>query len=83
MIILSAYEFILEYEWVKSSILAESLRSVGVKDLANFSSTLKKFPQYFRTKGSTIGKEYKLTSTDGRRTAFETITKLAKGEKLE
>lgn len=79
-IILAAHELIFGDEWVPSSIITECLRSLGVKDLANLSATLKKYPDLFRLKGGRRYKEYKLTSGQGRISAFEIIRKLAKGE---
>lgn len=81
--VLAAYELILDCDWVSSSTLAECLRSAGVKDLANFSSTLKKYHKYFRSRGTTKSKEYKLTSTDGRSKSYEVIKKLFNGEEIQ
>jgi len=78
--ILAASEIILGKEWTLTSVIVEALRSAGVKDLANFSSTLKKHPEKIRMKGVKKFKEYKLTSTEGKSAAFELIRKIAQGD---
>ena len=79
--VLAASEFILKKEWTESPRIAECLRAIGVKDLANLSSTIKKYSSLMRTAGSRgIHKKYRLTSNEGRTKAFEIIKKLAKGE---
>lgn len=76
-------EFIWKREWLESTKIAETLRAIGVKDLANLSYTLKRYPSLIRTRGSRgLGKEYRLTSNDGRTKAFEVIAKLAKSEEI-
>lgn len=82
--VLAASEFILEREWIESPKIAECLRAVGVKDLANLSATLKKYSSLIRTKGSRgVYKKYRLTSNEGRAKAFEIVRKLAKGEEVD
>lgn len=70
-------ESIFEEEWVKASPIVDCLRSLGVKDLANFSYTLKKYPNLIRMRGSRgKGKEYKLTSGEGRQKAYDIFRQL-------
>ncbi len=78
--VLAAYEFLFGRDWVNSSVLAECLRSIGVKNLANFAKTLRRNDNLFRSQGTTKNKRYKLTTTEGRTTAFETIKNLVKNK---
>ena len=71
---------ILNNEWISTSIITECLRSLGVKDIANLAATLKKHRDLFRHIGGRRYKKYKLTSGQGKISAFETIRKFAKGE---
>lgn len=78
--VLAAYEVVLGKEWVPTSVLTECLKSSGVKDLANFAPNLKKQPMLFRSKGVKRSMQYRLTSGEGRQSAFNIIHRLAKGE---
>jgi len=80
--VLTAYEYILEHDWVPVSVITEYMKSAGVKDLKNLSRTLAKHPTYFRKTGGKRFAKYKLTTADGRITALEIIRKLAKGDSL-
>ena len=79
---LAAAEIVFDKEWIESKELTECMRSMGVKDLANMAPTLKKLSDIFRSSGSRGHNKYKLTSGFGRKSAFELIKKLAKGESL-
>lgn len=82
--VLVSSEFILKNEWVESPKIAECLRSIGVKDIANMSSTLKRYSALIRTRGSRgKHKQNRLTTNEGRTKAFEIIRKLAKGEEID
>jgi len=80
---LIASEIVLGKDWIDSRELAENLREIGVKDLANTAPHLKKYPEIFRIDAKRGHNKYKLTSGIGRSSAFEIIRKLAKGESLE
>ncbi len=82
-IVLIAYESLFDLDWTPSSILIECLRGMGVTDLANVSLTLKRYQNLIRSQGTRGHKEYKLTSSMGRQSAYDLIRKLAKGEKLD
>jgi len=80
--LLAAYEVLYGYDWVDSPLLVESLRSMGIKDKGrNLSTNLKKKSDIFRLMGKAPHKKYKLTNP-ARKSAFNLIKKLAKGEKL-
>ena len=81
--VLAAYEVIFGQEWVNSTILAECIRSVGVKDLKNISQSLKKVGELIIGRGVGRYREYRLTSSNGRSSAFQTIANLSKGESVE
>lgn len=80
---LVASEICYSKEWVDSAELAECMRSMGVKDITNLSTQLKKLTEVFRTTGTRGHSKYKLTSGIGRKSAFNVINELAKGEKIE
>ena len=82
-IVLIASESLFDLDWTSSSILIECLRGMGVTDLANVSLTLKKHQNLIRSRGTRGHKEYKLTSSLGRQSAYDLIRKLVKGEKLD
>lgn len=82
--VLVASEFLLKEEWIMPSRITECLRSIGVKDLANLSLTLKRYPLLIRARGSRgKNKQYRLTSNDGRAKAFEVMRKLVKVEEID
>lgn len=78
--VLAVYEIVLGQEWVSSSQLSECLRSVGMRDLANLAQNLRTEKDLFRYEGIKRNTRYRLTSGEGRKSAFNTIHKLAKGE---
>jgi len=80
---LAASEICYSKEWVDSAELAECMRSIGMKDISNLSTQLKKLSEVFRATGTRGHSKYKLTSGVGRKSAFNVINKLAKGEKIE
>lgn len=81
--LLAAYQIIFEQEWVSSQIIIKCLRSMGVKDVTNLSLTLKKYSDLVIGRGTRGHKEYRLTSGQGRISAFNTIHELAKGKEFE
>ncbi|MDH3766601.1 MAG: hypothetical protein OER82_12450 [Nitrosopumilus sp.] len=80
---LAASEICYSKDWVDSVELAECMRSMGLKDMSNLSKQLKRWSEIFRSTGTRGHNKYKLTSGIGRKSAFELIRKLAKGEKIE
>lgn len=80
---LMSAEIILGKEWIESKELAEVMREIGVKDLANLAPQLKKNNDLIRIDAKQGNNKYKLTSGAGRQKALEIIRKLAKGELIE
>lgn len=79
--ILVVSELVLDKEWLQSTKIAECLRSIGMTGLANLSFTLKRHSNLIRSRGSRgLGKEYKLTSSEGRSAAFHIIRKISQAE---
>ncbi|AFS80376.1 hypothetical protein NKOR_02390 [Candidatus Nitrosopumilus koreensis AR1] len=79
---LAALEVVYEKDWVSSNDVTECMRSMGVKDLSNLATNLKKHSDIFRISGTRGHNKYKLTSGMGRKSAFDFIHKLGKGESL-
>lgn len=67
--------------WVKSDVIAEYLRDLGLPDTGrNMSSYLKQNSKLFRIKGSGRFKEYKLTTPEGKNYALNIIKELSSNE---
>ena len=81
--ILIAYSTIFDQEWTRASLLTDGLSEMGIQNLGNLASNLKKQSKIFRKRGGGKGTEYKLTTSDGRKSARRIIHKLAKGESLD
>lgn len=81
--LLIAYQTIFGQEWISSQKIIECLRSMGVRDVTNLSLTLRKYSDLVIGQGTRGHKEYKLTSGQGRISAFNIMYKLAKREEFE
>ena len=80
--LLAAYQIIFGQEWVSSQTIIDCLRSMGVRDVTNLSLTLRKYPDLVIGRGTRGHKEYRLTSGQGRISAFNVIYKLAKRREI-
>ncbi len=76
--VLTAFDVILQKEWISAEILSESLRYAGIS-LDHLPRNLRRNSNIFRIRGRGKGKnlEYRITEF-GKRSAFELIQKLAK-----
>lgn len=76
--ILLLFEKFYNSQWVKATIIAEQLREIGIHDPgSNLSTYLKNESEFFRFRGSSLNREYKLTTTNGRKKALEILKELA------
>ena len=76
--VLLLFEKLYNLEWVKASIITEKLREIGIHDSGNNLSTyLKDKSDLFRYRGSSANREYKLTTTNGRKKALEILKNLS------
>jgi len=76
--ILLLFEKFYNTQWVKSDTISEQLREIGIHDPGgNLSTYLKNELELFRYRGSGGNREYKLTTTEGRKKALEVLKELA------
>ena len=77
LIILGSKEILFAQEWIGSSELISPLKKIGVEDKgSNFAATLKSKSDLFLKRPS--AKEYRLTTSIGRKIAYSMINKLSK-----
>lgn len=82
--ILILFEKFYNSQWVKSTIIAEQLREMGIQDMgSNLSTYLKNESTLFRFRGAGTNREYKLTTTEGRKKALEILKELSVGEQSD
>jgi hypothetical protein len=81
--ILAAYEIVFKQEWIKASLLTESLCAMGIQRLGNLSANLSRSSELFRKRGAKRNTEYKLTTAEGRISAYQIIRKLSNGEPFD
>lgn len=76
--ILLLFEKFYDTQWLKSDTIGEQLREIGIHDSGgNLSTHLKNESELFQFRGSGINREYKLTTTTGRKKALEILKELA------
>jgi len=76
--IMLLFEKFYNSQWVKATIIAEQLREIGIHDPgSNLSTYLKNESEFFRFRGSSLNREYKLTTIEGRKKALEVLKELA------
>jgi hypothetical protein len=81
LVVLLLSEKLYNSEWVSASIITEKLRETGIHDPGkNLSTHLKNESGLFRFRGNNVNREYKLTTTNGRKKAFEILKELAVGK---
>lgn len=79
--ILLIFDRFFNSSWVKSEVIAEYLRDLGLPDTGrNMSSYMKQNVNLFRMKGSGRFKEYKLTTPEGKDNALVILKQLSSGE---
>lgn len=79
--VLLLFEKFYHMEWVKSIFIAEMLHNMGIQDPgSNLSTYLKNESELFRFRGSNVNREYKLTTTKGRKKALEVLKELSSEE---
>lgn len=79
--ILLLFEKFYNSQWLKSAIIGEQLKEIGIHDPGNNLSThLKNESEFFRFRGSNVNREYKLTTTNGRKKALEVLKELTSEE---
>ncbi len=76
--ILLLYEKFFKNPWVKSEVIAEHLRDLGIPDTGkNMSAYMKQNSNLFRARDSGRYKEYKLTTTEGKASSFEVLKEIS------
>lgn len=81
LILLLSHEILFNAEWVKSSVILDPLKKIGIQDKgSNFSTYLKNRSDLFLKRSNL--KEYRLTTNNGRAIATRIISKLSKGEQI-
>jgi len=76
--ILLLFEKFYDTQWVKSDTIGEQLREIGIHDSGgNLSTYLKNESELFRFRGSSVNREYKLTTTNGRKKALEVLKEMS------
>jgi len=72
--VLLLFEKFYNIQWVKSDTIGEQLREIGIHDPGgNLSTHLKNESELIRYRGSGGSREYKLTTTEGRKKALEVL----------
>lgn len=79
LILLLSHEILFNSEWIKSSIIIDSLKKIGTQDKGgNFAKYLTNHSDLFLKHSNLM--EYRLTTNNGRIIASRAISKLSKGE---
>ena len=80
--VLTAFDVVLEQQWIKAIILSRCVGASKVGQLAHLSKNLQRDKQSIRLQGNRKSTEYKITEY-GKATSYEIIKKLAKGGNLD